>query len=241
MKVLITGGSGLLGKQINKQAIHWDYPSSKRVDIINLSSIEKFLSENKYGEKDLIVHCAALTGLKRCEDMKHKARDVNVCGTENVVKAANRRGTFVIYISTDYVFLGKKGNYSENDKTNPSTYYGLTKCEGERFVLCYGTSTVIRTSFVPTGKWQHPAAFVDKFSSFVTVDVLVKGLIKIIEDEYRPLGLLHVAGNRKSFYELAKTLSPDVGKISFEDMKLNIPKDTSLDTERFRRIYGNLE
>lgn len=241
MKVLVTGGSGLLGKNISKVRSDWFYPDSKTVDITKAMTIERYLIDKQFGVNDLIFHGAAFTGIKPCETLKLKARQVNVGGTENIVNAAFKRNCHIIYISTDYVFLGKSGNYKEGDRTDPTTYYGLTKLEPEKSVLGYGKSTVIRTSFINNDRWPHDAAFEDKFSSFVTVDKIVKALVKIIEDEYRPLGLLHVGGERKSFYEMAVKMSPDVGKIKLSDTELDIPVDTSLDVTRFERIYGKIE
>lgn len=240
MKVLVTGGTGLLGSRIRKKSSHWFYPDRKQLNITNEKQIEDFLRDNKFTEHDVILHCAALTGIKQCEDMKHKARLTNVTGTENIVRSAYRRNCSIIYISTDYVFLGKKGNYKEGDRPDPTTYYGRTKWEAEKYVLGFGNSTVVRTSFCKDDEWAHPAAFDDKFSSFVKLSKLVPVLIRLVEDEYRPLGLLHVAGKRKSFYEMAKSINPDVGRISLKDMDLEIPVDTSLDVTRFNKIYGGI-
>lgn len=241
MKVLITGGSGLLGRHIKRQRPTWHSPAHKNFDITNERQMQDYLNEHKFGEEDLVLHCAACTGIKECEEQKHKARYTNVAGTENVVKSAFKKNIFVIYISTDYVFRGKQGNYKEGDRPDPTTYYGQTKWEPEKYVLGYGKSTVIRTSFIQGDEWPHPAAFEDKFSSFVKVEQLVEALIKIIEDEYRPLGLLHVGGERKSFYEMAQSIDPVVGKISLKDVGLNIPPDTSLDCTRFNNFYGAIE
>ena len=241
MKVLVTGGSGLLGSNIKKVRVDWFYPSHENFDITKERQMQDYLNEYKFNENDLILHCAAFTGIKECENIKHMARMVNITGTENVIKTAFKKNIFVIYISTDYVFKGIQGNYKEGDRTEPTTYYGLTKWEPEKFVLGYGKSTVIRTSFIQGDEWPHPAAFEDKYSSFVKVDKLVEALIKIIEDENRPLGLLHVGGKRKSFYEMAKTIDPEIGKISLKDTSFNIPPDTSLDCGRFNRLYGAIK
>ena len=241
MRVLITGGSGLLGRHIKRQKPTWHSPTHKLFDITKERQMQDYLNEHKFGEEDLILHCAAQTGIKECELVKHKARLTNVVGTDNVVKSAFKKNIFVIYISTDYVFRGKQGNYKEGDRPDPTTYYGQTKWEPEKYVLGYGKSTVIRTSFIQGDEWPHPAAFEDKFSSFVKVNQLVEALIKIVEDQYRPLGLLHVAGKRKSFYEMAQSIDPIVGKISLKDVELNIPPDTSLDCTRFNNLYGEME
>ena len=66
---------------------------------------------------------------------KELAWKVNVEGTKNIVEASKSAGSFLIYISTDYVFSGEKGCYKESDTPDPINYYGLTKLEAEEIVM----------------------------------------------------------------------------------------------------------
>lgn len=241
MYALVTGGSGLLGKELQRLRSYWLYPTRYHLDLSWRSmDISTYIS-GKLTKDDILIHCAALTGLDNCEKERHKARQINVQATRILAKSCCDIGCSMIYISTDYVFDGKKGNYKETDHAEPCGYYALTKWEAEAFVLEYGKNTVIRTSFCPKDYWPYPAAFTDKYSSFVTVDKIAEAIIKIAVDEYRPLGILHVGGKKKSFYDLAKKLKPDVQKISLNDIDLEIPKDTSLNCGRFNRIYEAIE
>ncbi len=72
-----------------------------------------------------------LTSAKQTRDLAWK---INVVGTENIVEATKEDRAFLIFVSTDFVFNGKKGRYDEDDTPDPINYYGLTKLEAERRV-----------------------------------------------------------------------------------------------------------
>jgi dTDP-4-dehydrorhamnose reductase len=104
----------------------------------------------------VIVHAAAFTNVDACEDEREKALRVNARGTENMARAARETGSFLVYISTDYVFDGSKASpYTEMDAPGPINYYGLTKFYGEEYVRDLAPKyLVVRTSwlFGPNGK-----------------------------------------------------------------------------------------
>ena len=86
---------------------------------------------------EIIINCAAYTQVDQCEIEKKLAWDVNVTGTENLVKCLEKQGGQLIHISTDYVFDGSKKipeAYVETDQPNPVSYYGKTKYESEKVV-----------------------------------------------------------------------------------------------------------
>ena len=83
---------------------------------------------------DIVIHAAAFTNVDDCEKNKDRAFAVNVQGTRNIADAVEKIGAKVVYISTDFVFDGKKGMYKEIDSTKPINYYGITKLNGERIV-----------------------------------------------------------------------------------------------------------
>jgi len=156
-KLLITGISGLLGNNLayifrDKYDITGWYNSHKvfipgvdsfKVDITDKQSAKEFLSDYK---PDIILHCASLTNIDYCENNKEETRRVNVEGTENIASACSNQDTKLVYISTDSVYDGKKGNYTEDDPVSPCNYYGLTKYESEDAIKAHKNHIIVRTN-----------------------------------------------------------------------------------------------
>lgn len=152
MKILITGGTGQLGRDCTKvlEKSHEVTPvGSKALDIADRTAVTAFVAELK---PDVILNCAAFTRVDDCETEKELAWKVNVEGPKNLASAAGARGARMIHISTDYVFDGKKPvpeYYTETDNTHPISYYGLTKLEAEKAV-CEETDrySILRTAWL---------------------------------------------------------------------------------------------
>jgi len=105
---------------------------------------------------EAIFHLAAFTDVETCETQHPKAFEYNAVSAMNIAGAARATGAYLIYLSTDYVFNGKKGEpYTEEDETDPINYYGLTKLHGEHYVSKLAPRhLVVRTSwlFGPNGR-----------------------------------------------------------------------------------------
>ncbi len=149
MKLLITGATGQLGTDLVLSAqksghqviatIHAD------LDITDKSQVDRVVGEAK---ADAIIHAAAWTAVDACESDPQRAMSVNRDGTANIVSAARKSGSRVIYISTDYVFDGTKPTpYIESDSPNPRSVYGASKLAGEQ-QLDLTTDQIIRISWV---------------------------------------------------------------------------------------------
>ena len=149
MKLLITGAAGQLGTDLVLSAqksghqviatIHAD------LDITDKSQVDRVVGEAK---ADAIIHAAAWTAVDACESDPRKAMSVNRDGTANIVSAARKSGSRVIYISTDYVFDGDKPTpYIESDLPNPQSVYGASKLAGEQ-QLDLTTDQIVRISWV---------------------------------------------------------------------------------------------
>ena len=149
MKLLITGAAGQLGTDLVLSAqksghqviatIHAD------LDITDKSQVDRVVGEAK---ADAIIHAAAWTAVDACESDPRKAMSVNRDGTANIVSAARKSGSRVIYISTDYVFDGTKPTpYIESDLPNPQSVYGASKLAGEQ-QLDLTTDQIVRISWV---------------------------------------------------------------------------------------------
>ncbi len=134
-KILITGSMGMLGSDIVKI---WAYEyDTIGVDIgdFDITNIDRVIENIKMIKPSLIIHCAAYTNVDGAESNEKLAYKINVTGTENLALAAREVGSEFIYISTDFVFDGKKKHpYIETDLPNPISVYGKTKYEGEKKV-----------------------------------------------------------------------------------------------------------
>jgi dTDP-4-dehydrorhamnose reductase len=135
MKILITGAKGQLGRKLievlgkEHQLILTD---SDNMDITDIGAIESVVKKEK---PDYVIHAAAYTEVDKAEVEIELCRKINSFGTKNVASVAKECDTKLIYISTDFVFDGKKNTpYTETDKPNPLSVYGLTKYEGEKFM-----------------------------------------------------------------------------------------------------------
>lgn len=140
MKVLLTGGSGMLGRTLVRELggefemIATDLPEADITDEVSLDVI--------FGQHapDAVIHCAAMTAVDRCETERDLAFRLNARGTANVAALCNRRGIRLVAISTDYVFDGDSyRSYNEFDRaTGGRTVYGQSKFAGEEAVrtLC---------------------------------------------------------------------------------------------------------
>ena len=150
-KFLITGYKGQLGydlvRELNARGEYDILALDKDdMDITNRDRVFEIVSSYK---PDVIFHCAAWTAVDKAEDMEDMVRAINVTGTKNLVDASIEVGAKMVYMSTDYVFDGKKeGLYTEEDKVNPQSVYGLTKYEGEEEVRRNPNHFITRISWV---------------------------------------------------------------------------------------------
>jgi len=149
MKILITGGRGMLGRTL-QQHFHAheifvaDLPE---LDITSPVAVNQALGSFK---PELVIHCAAMTNVDGCESAPESAYKVNALGTAVVAAATARVGARLIAISTDYVFDGMADRpYTEFDPTGPTTVYGASKLAGEAAVRAHCPDhTIIRIAWL---------------------------------------------------------------------------------------------
>jgi dTDP-4-dehydrorhamnose reductase len=217
LNVFITGSTGNLGKELVKVFPNTLAPTHKELDITDEKAVFEYVERNK---PEAIIHCAALTGVRECEDSKETAWRINVEGTENLVKACEKavKSCYFVYISTACVFYGDKGNYVETDTPHPKNFYSLTKLLGE-FIVKYSTLKkwlIIRTNFVARGKWVYPKAFIDRYGTYLFADDLAKAIKTVIGSKVT--GILHICGEEKfSMFELAKMTTSEVKPMSLAE------------------------
>ena len=272
--MLVTGASGLLGNRLVELALQRGHDviscykdhapllgKPLALDLIHDTEVRKAFSET---HPDAVVNTAAMTDVDRCELEPEAAFAANGISVSNLARAAKETNSFIIQVSTDYVFDGEKGNYSEYDETRPINKYGESKLEGERAVmneLDEKTWSIARSSVVyGWGRASRPnaATFVyeklsrregirmvrDQFSSPTFNTSLGTMLIEIAERKLP--GILHTSGaTRLSRFDfavgLAKTFELDVTLIKAvqaRDLhwKAKRPADSSLNVGRAQKL-----
>ena len=229
-KVFLTGGSGTLGKELIKNSqgfgIEFIAPSSVECDITNLHSVYNNLSDF---QGTVVVHAAAATDVKRIESNPLTAMKINVEGTINLIENCFRFNKKLIFISTDYVFDGEKGNYTTDDRVNPVSKYAKTKTAAEFLVRTMDECLVIRTSFFGHD-FPYDKAAVDQWSTKDYVDVIAPLILeRVLTNE---TGIIHVGTKKSTTYEKATRRKPDVEKVLLKNLGFAIPRDISLIVEK---------
>jgi dTDP-4-dehydrorhamnose reductase len=171
-KLLITGSSGLIGSYLIKKITNYKVlkPSHKALDISNSFMVKQYFIHNK---PDLIIHCAGHRNATSAENQRgDKTGSVwktNVLGTKNIVEQVINTNSYLIHISTDYVFSGSTvnpGPYSEKDVTenndNYLSWYGITKREAESLVLQSPHASIIRINNIANPNRQDIEDYVGK-------------------------------------------------------------------------------
>lgn len=235
-RILITGANGLIGQVLIehiRQNGDFEFLATsasacrikgllpdqhRQMDITDPVETGKIIAEC---QPDAIVHCAAITQVDACEQDPGRSDLVNIEGTRNVVRAAETVRAHFIYLSTDFVFDGLKGPYSEDDHPNPVSVYGWSKLQGEfitlsslvpstiaRTILVYGIAPALnRTNLVTwvynslrEGRAIHVVN--DQFRMPTLADDLAEGIISIIVKE--KTGIYHLSGpEMTSVYDFA--------------------------------------
>jgi len=159
IKVLITGGSGLLAvnwalsirdNYAVTLLLHHKKISLLGVDtsVVSLGSLDECLSVLEKHQPDIVIHTAGLTTIEECESKSNLAQEVNVDLAKNIAIACNQQSVKLVHISTDHLFSGDQEFSTEDSVTNPVNNYSKTKLLGEQEVLknCKG-ALIIRTNF----------------------------------------------------------------------------------------------
>lgn len=204
MKFFITGGSGLLGSRIATVAddkhelvlSHNSNPTDNTVkcDITNEEEVKKIIQEVN---PDVIIHCAAMTNVDLCEDEVDKAYKVNGDATGYLAKASDDVNAKMIYVSTDFVFDGQKGNYSESDEVNPLGVYAKSKYDGEVQLQRYTSNWAIARVSVLYG-WHERL----NFTTWVIDELRKKHEINIVTDQINSPTLADNAA--EAMFEIAR-------------------------------------
>lgn len=220
----ITGANGLIGSYLIRTAAShaqgWQVRGATRqdFDLTDYPAVRRTFSNDK---PELVVHCAALSKSPACQANPALARKLNVEVTQVLAEMA--ADIPFVFFSTDLVFDGRKGCYTETDAVNPLSVYGETKVAAETIILQNPKHFVIRTSLnggtSPTGDrgfneearraWHEGRTlklFTDEFRSPIPAEATAKAVWELVSRN-QP-GLYHVAGSeRLSRWEIGQLLA----------------------------------
>jgi dTDP-4-dehydrorhamnose reductase len=154
MRILVTGASGLLGLNLALEAakehqvfgvVHHNSLKTQafqviEADLLAPGAVERMLDQV---QPDWVIHCAAQANVDACEADPAQAEQMNSLLPEKLAAYVARGGARLLHVSTDAVFDGARGEYTENDKPNPLSVYARTKRDGERRVAVQNPSAVI--------------------------------------------------------------------------------------------------
>ncbi|MEM0120798.1 MAG: dTDP-4-dehydrorhamnose reductase [Thermoprotei archaeon] len=256
---LVVGGSGQLGRELAARLVGatLTYNSNQlgggvKLDLTQPASIEDLIIKRK---PEVVVNAAAYTDVDGCEANRELALRVNALAVKHIVRAARLVGAYVVQVSTDYVFDGEQGCYREDDTPSPINHYGVTKLLGEAYAQSYDDSLVVRTSGVFGHKNNFPLFALQKLRrgeevhavelwySPIHASSLAAAIVELVNR--RLTGVIHVAGEKVSRYELACTMAKMIGadpklvvKIPYSEagFKARRPKDSSLSIEKAKTL-----
>ncbi len=220
LKILIVGGSGLTGSVLAEMAVKYfdvyaTYLSNPltikncKFFSLDITKSEDVLQLIKKISPDVVVHTVGIPGVDFCETHPDETWRIHVEGTRNIAEGCRNIGSKLIYMSTDYVFDGEKGGYSEDDEPRPISVYARTKLEAERIVQSFGIPYAIVRPAVIYGwhpksrflnwilgklvKNEKVPAFADQYSCPTLVYNLAEAILKLAETEN--IGIYHTVGS----------------------------------------------
>ena len=233
MRILIIGASGFVGQYVSRRltetAAHEVYgaywsgpPTGDAVAWIRAELTDRIALEEAFAaaRPEVVLHLAAMADVGKAEREPERATAINVEGTSTIARLCEQHGDKLVFMSTEYVFDGKRGYYREDGTPSPTTHYGQTKWEAERAVMHLASHwSILRTSIVygwpapgkrnfapwliqrlrsgqpyhgPTGVYRTP----------IYVEDLTDGIAKVVEGDFQ--GIHHVAGRDwVSMYDFA--------------------------------------
>lgn len=225
MKILMTGGSGLLGTEIRRLAPDIITPTRAELDITDFDSVERALK--KYNP-DVVLHCAAATKPPEHAANPELGLTVNIMGTANVAQACIRYEKKLVYTSTDYVYTGP-GPHTEDEAVMSPYNFGWSKLGGECAVRLVPKHLILRLSFGPV-PFPWDKVYDNQLNSKLYVDEMAPLIIASAQSPAE--GIMNIGGPRMSLADYARRTKPDIQTIPTPGW---VPKDTSLHLAKMKQ------
>lgn len=228
MKILMTGGSGLLGTEIRKLDPNIISPTQKELDITDL---EQVLLVFKRIRPDVVLHLAAATKPPEHEKNPQAGLEINIKGTANMALACYEKNVKLVYTSTDYLYFGQ-GPHKEDEAILPPYKFGWSKVGGECAVQMLKNFLILRLSFGPVPfPWEK--VYQGQWNSKLYVDEMA--LLVLAAAKCQATGVMNLGGPRNTLEAYAKRTRPDIKTIPKPDW---VPEDTSLDISRMKKFLN---
>lgn len=266
--LLITGANGLLGQKLCRdlsssyKVIATDLQPNSFVSFPNLSYETLDITDRRaldfhvrFYKPSVIINSAAYTDVDACETHKTQAWATNVGGVKNLARACKKHGAKVVHLSTDYIFDGQNGPYSEDDSPHPVSFYGETKLESEKVIqesgidfiivrtnVLYGLGKNVKKNFLlwlleKLSAGEKLKIVDDQFNNPTLADNLSECILEMVERNLS--GIFHIGGAEYlSRYDFALKVAEEFG---FEKAEITPIKTESLEQKAKRPSKGGLK
>ena len=242
MKIIVTGGKGKFASLLKEKGSELGHeilcPTKEEMDIRKLwghGGVYDYL----WSQTDtvIVIHAGALTRpMVVHQERPHDSIETNIIGSSNVVLGCMKFDMKVIYVSTDYVYEGKDGNYTEDSPVKPFNNYGWSKLGGETPCMIYDNSLILRIC-MNNKPFPHPKALDDMYKSLIWDDEAADITLKLLDEK----GIINVGGEARSVYDfVSKTHKEDIGRISLSDVSnVKMGTNTTMDCSKLERILND--
>ena len=231
-KIVISGGSGRFGNYLKKIKTKHKlfFPSKKQLNILSEKSVRNYLKRNK---PQIFIHLAGLSRPMKLHDVEiNKSINLNIIGTANVTKICSDLNIKLIYFSTNYIYPGTKGNYSEHEPIYPVNNYAWSKLGGECSVQLYKNSLILRVCMTQK-PFVHKKAFANVKTSFMYHEDVAKTLFKLLSKK----GIINLGGRAQYIYDFVFNENKNVKKVYLKkNNKIGMPFNSSLNLKKLKKI-----
>ena len=257
MKILITGSNGLLAQKIISLAIKDKIDiiaTSKGIDRSNNLNISHYryfslditsedqvrFAINKFSP-DVVINTAAMTNVDLCEEMKEECDKINTNAVGFLANACLSINAHLIHISTDFIFDGENGPYSEDDSSNPLSYYGFSKLNSEILLKNHNVKSSILRTIILFGVGNNLSR-----NNIIlwAKESLEKGQkLSIIDDHYRAptfaedLAAACLFAAKEKVYGVFNVSGKDI--MSIYDMVVSVAEFFNLNTKMIERSHSS--